>query len=41
MLLYPSKGIGDRAAWFRDCDGNLLGIGQPIGPAVSVSPTPA
>ncbi len=27
---YPSKGIGERGAWFRDCDGNLLGIGQPI-----------
>ncbi len=27
---YPSVGIGERAAWFRDCDGNLLGIGQPI-----------
>jgi catechol 2,3-dioxygenase-like lactoylglutathione lyase family enzyme len=27
---YPSKGVGDRAAWFRDCDGNLIGIGQPI-----------
>ena len=28
---YPSKGgIGERAAWFRDCDGNMLGIGQPI-----------
>jgi catechol 2,3-dioxygenase-like lactoylglutathione lyase family enzyme len=28
---YPSKGgKGERAAWFRDCEGNLLGIGQPI-----------
>ena len=28
---YPSKGgRGERAAWFRDCDGNMLGIGQPI-----------
>ena len=27
---YPSVGIGERAAWFRDCAGNLLGIGQPI-----------
>jgi len=28
---YPSKGgIGEKAAWFRDCEGNLLGIGQPI-----------
>jgi catechol 2,3-dioxygenase-like lactoylglutathione lyase family enzyme len=27
---YPSKGIGERAAWFKDSEGNLLGIGQPI-----------
>ena len=28
---YPSKGgKGERAAWFRDCEGNLLGIGEPI-----------
>jgi catechol 2,3-dioxygenase-like lactoylglutathione lyase family enzyme len=28
---YPSKGgKGERAAWFRDCDGNMFGIGQPI-----------
>ena len=27
---YPSKGIGERAAWFRDSEGNLLGIGQPV-----------
>jgi catechol 2,3-dioxygenase-like lactoylglutathione lyase family enzyme len=26
---YPSKGTGERAAWFRDSEGNLLGIGQP------------
>jgi catechol 2,3-dioxygenase-like lactoylglutathione lyase family enzyme len=26
---YPSKGIGERAAWFRDSEGNMLGIGQP------------
>jgi catechol 2,3-dioxygenase-like lactoylglutathione lyase family enzyme len=25
---YPSKGIGERAAWFRDSEGNLLGLGQ-------------
>ena len=26
---YPSKGAaGERAAWFRDSEGNLLGIGQ-------------
>jgi catechol 2,3-dioxygenase-like lactoylglutathione lyase family enzyme len=27
---YPSDGIGERAVWFRDCEGNLLGIGQPV-----------
>jgi catechol 2,3-dioxygenase-like lactoylglutathione lyase family enzyme len=28
---YPSKGgRGERAAWFRDSEGNLLGIGQPL-----------
>ena len=28
---YPSKGgKGERAAWFRDSEGNLLGMGQPI-----------
>ena len=28
---YPSKGrIGERAAWFKDSEGNLLGIGQRI-----------
>ncbi len=28
---YPSDGgIGERAAWFRDSEGNVLGIGQPL-----------
>lgn len=27
---YPSKGSGERAVWFRDSEGNMLGIGQPI-----------
>ena len=27
---YPSKGSGERAAWFRDSEGNMLGIGQPV-----------
>jgi catechol 2,3-dioxygenase-like lactoylglutathione lyase family enzyme len=28
---YPSSGaIGERGAWFRDSEGNMLGIGQPI-----------
>ena len=28
---YPSKGgKGERAAWFRDSEGNLLGLGQSL-----------
>ncbi len=27
---YPSKGSGERAAWFRDSEGNMLGVGQPV-----------
>lgn len=27
---YPSKGDGERGAWFRDSEGNMLGIGQPL-----------
>jgi catechol 2,3-dioxygenase-like lactoylglutathione lyase family enzyme len=28
---YPSKGgVGERAAWFKDSEGNLLAIGQPL-----------
>ena len=27
---YPSKGRGERAAWFRDCEGNMLGVGQVV-----------
>jgi len=27
---YPSKGTGERGAWFRDSEGNMLGIGQPV-----------
>lgn len=27
---YPSKGRGERGAFFRDSEGNLLAIGQPI-----------
>jgi catechol 2,3-dioxygenase-like lactoylglutathione lyase family enzyme len=30
---YPSKGArGERGAWFRDSEGNMLGIGQPVRP---------
>jgi catechol 2,3-dioxygenase-like lactoylglutathione lyase family enzyme len=28
---YPSKGgRGERAAWFRDSEGNMLGVGEPV-----------
>jgi catechol 2,3-dioxygenase-like lactoylglutathione lyase family enzyme len=27
---YPSKGVAERGAWFRDSEGNLLGVGQPV-----------
>jgi catechol 2,3-dioxygenase-like lactoylglutathione lyase family enzyme len=27
---YPSKGSGEYGAWFRDCDGNMIGLGQAI-----------
>jgi hypothetical protein len=27
---YPSKGVGEKGAWFRDSEGNMLGLGQPI-----------
>jgi catechol 2,3-dioxygenase-like lactoylglutathione lyase family enzyme len=27
---YPSKGTGERAAWFRDSEGNMIGVGQAI-----------
>ncbi|MGP3991725.1 VOC family protein [Streptomyces sp. 3N207] len=28
---YPSKGgQGERGAWFRDSEGNMLGIGEPV-----------
>jgi catechol 2,3-dioxygenase-like lactoylglutathione lyase family enzyme len=28
---YPSSGaVGERGAWFRDSEGNLLGLGQPV-----------
>lgn len=28
---YPSKGTGERGAWFRDSEGNVLAIGQATG----------
>jgi catechol 2,3-dioxygenase-like lactoylglutathione lyase family enzyme len=27
---YPSRGTGERGAWFRDSEGNMLGIGEPV-----------
>jgi catechol 2,3-dioxygenase-like lactoylglutathione lyase family enzyme len=27
---YPSAGTGERAAWFRDSEGNLLALSEPI-----------
>lgn len=27
---YPSKGRAERGAWFRDSEGNMLGIGQAV-----------
>ncbi len=28
---YPSKNsTGERAVWFRDSEGNLLGVGEPV-----------
>lgn len=27
---YPSRGRGERGVWFRDSEGNLLGVGQPV-----------
>jgi len=27
---YPSKGVGERGAWFKDTEGNLLSLGQPV-----------
>ena len=29
---YPSKGgVGERAAWLKDSEGNLLALGEPVG----------
>jgi catechol 2,3-dioxygenase-like lactoylglutathione lyase family enzyme len=27
---YPSKGVSEKGSWFKDSEGNLLGIGQPV-----------
>jgi catechol 2,3-dioxygenase-like lactoylglutathione lyase family enzyme len=27
---YPSKGSGERAAWFRDSEGNMLGVAEVV-----------
>jgi catechol 2,3-dioxygenase-like lactoylglutathione lyase family enzyme len=31
---YPSKGTSELGTWFRDCDGNVFGLGQPTGDPV-------
>jgi catechol 2,3-dioxygenase-like lactoylglutathione lyase family enzyme len=31
---YPSVGVADRGAWFRDSEGNVLGISQPVREAI-------
>jgi tRNA-Thr(GGU) m(6)t(6)A37 methyltransferase TsaA len=37
---YPSKGgVGERAAWFRDSEGNVLGIGEAIRPGRQPPPS--
>src|SRR5215510_8038226 len=33
---YPSKGVGERAAWFKDSEGNLLGL-RPTGATMNGS----
>ena len=32
---YPSKGTGEIGTFFRDSEGNLIGIGQPVGERAS------
>ena len=27
---YPSKGTGERAVWFRDSEGNMFGLSEPV-----------
>ncbi|HYD12423.1 MAG TPA: VOC family protein [Allosphingosinicella sp.] len=27
---YPSKGTGERGGWFRDSEGNLIGVGEVL-----------
>lgn len=27
---YPSKGTGERGAWFRDSENNMIGVGQSL-----------
>jgi len=27
---YPSKGSGERAAWLRDSEGNLIGLSELV-----------
>jgi hypothetical protein len=27
---YPSRGVGEKAAWLKDSEGNLLALGQAV-----------
>jgi len=27
---YPSKGVAERGAWFRDSEGNMIALAQPV-----------
>ena len=35
---YPGKGLGERAAWFRDSEGNMLAISEAMPSAESPQP---
>ncbi|WP_410579371.1 VOC family protein [Amycolatopsis sp. lyj-108] len=38
---YPSRGAGERGAFFRDSEGNMLSLGQPVGASTPASAVPA
>jgi hypothetical protein len=38
---FPSKGTGVRVAWFRDSEGNMLSMGEPVGEGTEARSTPA
>jgi catechol 2,3-dioxygenase-like lactoylglutathione lyase family enzyme len=35
---YPSKGTRERGCWFRDSEGNLLGMGQAVKATTGIEP---